>query len=482
MVVPTATVSPTSAPSHTTFPSTGEGISTVALSVITAPSTSSSRTTSPTLTFHSTSSASATPSPTSGSLMTYSPMSGLHDFAQCAPDARRAGKIIPFLRMRVRRVPAGDAHDRRLQVIEAVLLDEGRELRAEAAGQRRLVHDDTTPRLPDRGCDRVEIVRNQCPQVDDLGVHAGFLRGSERHMHHRAVGEHRRLPAFAPDRRLAQRHDVVTGRHVAQWMLRPRCHGLFVMAVERTIIKPLRLEKDHRVRVLDGGDQEALCVEGVGGHDGFQPGDVGEQGLWALAVGLAAEYAAAGGHADYNGAGELSVGAVAQAGSFRHDLVVGRVDIIGELHFDTRSEPVGGHADCRTHDAELADRGVERAVFSVFLLEALRAAKHAAEIADILTEDDDVLVAAHGDIHGVADRLNHAHAWHAITPPPAGAAASSGAASRRIRPRTCRVPRAAHPRAACRAFRPPSARRSRRQDPRPRPACGALPSRPLVRS
>src|SRR5690606_33774338 len=69
---PTATVSPISAPSHAIWPSTGEGISTVALSVITAAITVSSRTRSPTLTFHSTSSASATPSPTSGILMTCS--------------------------------------------------------------------------------------------------------------------------------------------------------------------------------------------------------------------------------------------------------------------------------------------------------------------------------------------------------------------------------------------------------------------------
>ena len=71
---PTATVSPISAPSQSTSPSTGDGISTVALSVMTAASSASSRTRSPTLTCHSTSSASATPSPTSGSLITCSPM------------------------------------------------------------------------------------------------------------------------------------------------------------------------------------------------------------------------------------------------------------------------------------------------------------------------------------------------------------------------------------------------------------------------
>ena len=41
---------------------------------------------------------------------------------QRAADARGPGEIVPFLRMRIGRVPAGDPLDRRLQMIEAVLL------------------------------------------------------------------------------------------------------------------------------------------------------------------------------------------------------------------------------------------------------------------------------------------------------------------------------------------------------------------------
>src|SRR5208337_607694 len=49
---PTASTSPIPPPSLTTVPATGDGISTVALSVITAATTWSSRTRSPTLTDH----------------------------------------------------------------------------------------------------------------------------------------------------------------------------------------------------------------------------------------------------------------------------------------------------------------------------------------------------------------------------------------------------------------------------------------------
>ncbi len=66
---PTASTVPTSPPSEATVPATGDGISTVALSVITSASTWSSSTTSPGLTCHATSSTSAMPSPRSGMRM-----------------------------------------------------------------------------------------------------------------------------------------------------------------------------------------------------------------------------------------------------------------------------------------------------------------------------------------------------------------------------------------------------------------------------
>jgi hypothetical protein len=66
---PTAICWPGSPPSATTLPATGEGISTVALSVITSARIWSSATTSPGFTRHSTSSTSAMPSPMSGILI-----------------------------------------------------------------------------------------------------------------------------------------------------------------------------------------------------------------------------------------------------------------------------------------------------------------------------------------------------------------------------------------------------------------------------
>ncbi|OQC00847.1 MAG: hypothetical protein BWX79_02943 [Alphaproteobacteria bacterium ADurb.Bin100] len=71
---PTATARPMLPPSVSTRPATGEGISTVALSVITSASTWSATTVSPSFTCQATSSTSAMPSPMSGVLMMYVPI------------------------------------------------------------------------------------------------------------------------------------------------------------------------------------------------------------------------------------------------------------------------------------------------------------------------------------------------------------------------------------------------------------------------
>ena len=69
------------------------------------------------------------------------------------------GEVVPLLGVRIGRVPAGDAGHRRLEVVEAVLLDQRGELGAEARGQRRLVHDHAAAGLLHRGDDRVEVER-----------------------------------------------------------------------------------------------------------------------------------------------------------------------------------------------------------------------------------------------------------------------------------------------------------------------------------
>src|ERR1700691_4134011 len=170
---------------------------------------------SPTLTAHSTISASATPSPTSGILIERTPISGLHSLDERAADALGTGEIVPFLRMRIGRIPAGDALDRRLERIEAALRHLGGEFGAEARGQRRLMHDHAAASLLDRRLDRVDIKWKQRAEIDDLGIDPGLLRRRLRDMDHRAIAQHGDPLPLAPDRSLAERHNITPLRHFA---------------------------------------------------------------------------------------------------------------------------------------------------------------------------------------------------------------------------------------------------------------------------
>src|SRR5947209_20625041 len=116
-----------------------------------------SSTMSPTLACQATISASAVPSRTSGSLKTNRPNSALHDAFEGRADPLLAREVLPFEGVRIGRVPAGDPLDGRLQVIEAGLLHQRRELGAEAGGAPRLMHDHTPASLLHLRGDRLDV-------------------------------------------------------------------------------------------------------------------------------------------------------------------------------------------------------------------------------------------------------------------------------------------------------------------------------------
>ena len=77
-------------------------------------------------------------------------------------------------------------------------------------------------------------------------------------------------------------------------------------------IEALVLEEEHGVVAADGGAEESVGVEGVGGEDDANAGGVGEEAFAGLRVidGSAGEIAADG-DADDGGGGEGSIGAPA---------------------------------------------------------------------------------------------------------------------------------------------------------------------------
>ena len=182
-----------------------------------------------------------------------------------------------------------------------------------------------------------------------------------------------------------------------------------MVAVERAVVQAFWLEEDHRVIVLDGGNQQALGVVGVGWHHGTQAADLGKHGLGALAVGLATVNPAAAGHADGHWRDKLAGRAVTQARRFRNNLVGRRVEVVGKLDFGHRAQAVGTHAHGGTDDATFRDRCVEHSRTAVLGLQAFGAAKHTAEVAHVLAKHHHVIVALEHHIHGRAQGLDHRH-------------------------------------------------------------------------
>ena len=87
------------------------------------------------------------------------------------------------------------------------------------------------------------------------------------------------------------------------------------------------------------------------------------------------------------------------------DLVVGGVDEAVELDLAHRAVAADREADRGADDAGLGERGVDHALFAEVLLQAVGDAEDAAELADVLTHDDDLVVGLQGAAQASGDAL-----------------------------------------------------------------------------
>ena len=94
------------------------------------------------------------------------------------------------------------------------------------------------------------------------------------------------------------------------------------------------------------------------------------------------------------------------------DLVVAREDVVGELDLNDRPQPVDSHSESRRHDAAFREWRVEHAVRAVLLLQPVSGPEDAAEVADVLAVDDDILVALEHDVQSAVEGLDHVHVRH----------------------------------------------------------------------
>ena len=156
-----------------------------------------------------------------------------------------------------RHLGAGDPRDRAVEVVERLLGDDRRDLRAVAAELVVLVDDQALAGLADRVEQRLAVERAERPQVDDLDADAvvGDPVGRlERVVRHQPVGDDRDLRARVGDLGLAERDRVV---------------GVGDVAADRAV-HLLVLEEQHRVVVADRRAQQAAGVVRRGRHDDLE--------------------------------------------------------------------------------------------------------------------------------------------------------------------------------------------------------------------
>src|SRR5918996_81107 len=171
---PTGTVSPGSARIFASMPEAGEGISTSTLSVVTSAIGSSAATWSPTLLRHSRIVPSETLMPIWG-ISTETLVA--EEFTESLLHVRelRQDGLLERRAERDRHVGRREAPDRRVEVLERLLGDQGRHLGADPAGARRLVCDQDLRGLPGASEDRLGVQRTEASQVDHLDVLAELL-------------------------------------------------------------------------------------------------------------------------------------------------------------------------------------------------------------------------------------------------------------------------------------------------------------------
>src|SRR3546814_11457728 len=87
--------------------------------------------------------------------------------------------------------------------LEAALLHQPGQLRAEAAGARSLVNDDAAAGLHHRGFYRLDVERQQRPEINHLRVDAEVVHHAQHDTHHGASDADGSVPTLAAPAGLA---------------------------------------------------------------------------------------------------------------------------------------------------------------------------------------------------------------------------------------------------------------------------------------
>src|SRR4051794_9520266 len=200
---PTSTVFPASAATSPSVPSCSASRSRLTLSVSISSTGSPFFTASPAFLYQRTTFPSAIASPILGMMIS---AIRVHHFLHRRDDVLlvRRRQQLEIARVRHRHVLARDARHRRIELVEDVLGDAGRDLRRRAERLPLLLHDDAAMRSRNRLVRGIEIERAQRTKVDDLALDAFFgelLGRDQRHLQHAAVRNDGDVAPLARDAR-----------------------------------------------------------------------------------------------------------------------------------------------------------------------------------------------------------------------------------------------------------------------------------------
>ncbi len=163
------------------------------------------------------------------------------------------------------------------------------------------------------------------------------------------------------------------------------------------------MNEDHRAVVADGGDEQALGVVGVGGHDHLQAGHVAEPGLEAARVlgRAAAVDARVGGHDD--GQRGLAAEHVLHLRHLVDDLVHGHAHEVHDHDLDDGSQAHRRGPDPQAGKRQLRYRRVHHAPIAVLGVKTRVRAERPAH-ADVLSGDEHPVVPRHFLVDGLCHR------------------------------------------------------------------------------
>ena len=141
-----------------------------------------------------------------------------------------------------------------------------------------------------------------------------------------------------------------------------------------------------------------------------------EPGLEALGVLGGRADAGALGHAQHHRDLGLAAEHEAHLGGLVEELVERHADEVDEHELGNGTQASGGGAGGAADDRAFADRGVPDAFLAELIEEALGHAEAAAELANVLADDEDVLVPFHLLTHRVVERLQICLFSHSYSP------------------------------------------------------------------